>query len=131
MWVLAFETLLNFRKGDGEGETEEGEETKSIAEKLREKERELLDKIEEVGLYRSKKKTKKGKGRKEVDDGDTGDELELQGEQQENLLAEEEKHGHTDEEEEAPVPSSEIEELDPSKLPEGPKKQTYDFSDVA
>jgi hypothetical protein len=101
MWCLAFETLLNFRKGDapeGEGEGEE----MSIAEKLKEKESELLKKIEEVDVYRNQKKggkkSKRNKGRKEVDDGDTGDELELQGEQQENLLAdsEEEKQAADD-----------------------------------
>lgn len=88
MWILAFDTLLKFRKGqhnekkkeeegaEGEGEGEEsepkegGSEKESLAERLREKEEELARKIEEVDLYRNskgkpKKKESKKKGKAE------------------------------------------------------------------
>lgn len=88
MWLLAFETLLKFRKGEIQEENKEEqdeEEARDIAERLKQKEEELLWKIEEVDLYWNQKKAKKekkkpkNKNKKKKDgsaSGDTGDELE-------------------------------------------------------
>lgn len=86
MWVLAFETLLKFRKDTANLDDDEDEEN-SMVEKLKEKEEELRQKIEEVNLYRDSKW--KGKHKDSEEDKNTGDELEkmeLEGEESEDLL---------------------------------------------
>ena len=92
MWVLAFETLLKFRKNgsfSSEEEKEEAEGEEAI-DRLRQKENQLLNKIAEVDLYR-KNKGKAPKERKTSGEQVTGDDLdqmELEGDHQENLLEE-------------------------------------------
>ena len=54
MWVLAFETLLKFRKNgslSSEDERDETDENGEAIERLRQKENQLLNKIAEVDLY--------------------------------------------------------------------------------
>ena len=70
MWLLAFETLLKFRK-------QQTEDSGDLAERLRQKEEELQKKIEEVDLYRNskkKKKPKKGKKKKSEEPDTDGEE---------------------------------------------------------
>lgn len=142
MWVLAFQTLLKFRKGErGEGEEEEDqkqedESEEEVAKRLKEKESELLKKIEQVDLYR--KKNGRRPSNKTLDDlvkGDQSEELlekdqksegesgEEKEEQDQDSMSVSQKKGRPDDE---PTPCQQPLNMDPNALDE--KKAFHDLN---